>query len=64
MNLILFNENGYHVHSSTFLILQLYLEPIFSRGSLPQEEARFKKINAHFIQIVSDLARNPRVDVL
>eukprot|EP00727_Mastigamoeba_balamuthi_P008574 m51a1_g4339 putative cytoplasmic dynein 2 heavy chain 1 isoform x1 (4695) ;mRNA; f:164362-180818 len=39
----------------------LYLEPIFTRGALPQEEARFKSIDCRFVEIMKDVERNPKV---
>mmetsp|Transcript_41826 Transcript_41826/g.82044 ORF Transcript_41826/g.82044 Transcript_41826/m.82044 type:complete len:4055 (+) Transcript_41826:307-12471(+) len=39
----------------------VYLEPIFGRGSLPQEQARFKRIDNEFRGIMDDLATNPNV---
>jgi len=39
----------------------LYLEPIFSRGALPSEQARFKRIDTEFRSIMKDVAANPQV---
>lgn len=39
----------------------VYLEPIFGRGALPQEQARFKRIDSEFRAIMDDLQVNPNV---
>jgi dynein heavy chain 2 len=39
----------------------IYLEPIFSRGSLPKEASRFKKIDDEFRNIMQTLNANPKV---
>uniref|UniRef100_A0A1I7SEA2 Cytoplasmic dynein 2 heavy chain 1 n=1 Tax=Bursaphelenchus xylophilus TaxID=6326 RepID=A0A1I7SEA2_BURXY len=39
----------------------VYLEPIFGRGALPAERARFQRADAEFRSILHDLARNPRL---
>ncbi len=39
----------------------VYLEPIFNRGCLPQEHARFQRIDESFCGILSDLVENPNV---
>ena len=39
----------------------VYLEPIFGRGALPQEQARFKRIDQEFRSIMDDLQVNPNV---
>ncbi|XP_034023634.1 cytoplasmic dynein 2 heavy chain 1 [Thalassophryne amazonica] len=39
----------------------LYLEPIFGRGALPREEARFKRVDEDFRSIMSDIQRDSRV---
>ncbi|XP_075248310.1 cytoplasmic dynein 2 heavy chain 1-like [Convolutriloba macropyga] len=39
----------------------LYLEPIFARGALPKEQARFRKVNEEFRGIMSDIERDSRV---
>lgn len=35
----------------------LYLEPIFGRGSLPSEAARFNRIDVEFRVILGDIAK-------
>ena len=39
----------------------VYLDPIFSRGALPSEQSRFKKIDDEFRNILSTLFTNKRV---
>lgn len=39
----------------------VYLEPIFARGSLPSESARFDRIDKEFRQIMAEIKRNPNV---
>ncbi|XP_028320044.1 cytoplasmic dynein 2 heavy chain 1 isoform X2 [Gouania willdenowi] len=39
----------------------VYLEPIFGRGALPREEARFKRVDEDFRSIMSDIQRDSRV---
>ncbi|XP_040902456.1 cytoplasmic dynein 2 heavy chain 1 [Toxotes jaculatrix] len=39
----------------------VYLEPIFGRGALPREEARFKRVDEDFRSIMSDIHRDNRV---
>ncbi|KAG7479775.1 cytoplasmic dynein 2 heavy chain 1 isoform X1 [Solea senegalensis] len=39
----------------------VYLEPIFGRGALPREEARFKRVDEDFRSIMSDIRRDNRV---
>jgi dynein heavy chain 2 len=39
----------------------VYLEPIFGRGALPQEAARFKRIDTEFRGIMDDLAESANV---
>jgi dynein heavy chain 2 len=39
----------------------LYLEPIFSRGALPSEQARFKRIDGEFRAIMREVSDNPLV---
>ena len=41
----------------------VYLEPIFGRGSLPQETARFKRVDDDFRSIMSSVASDPRKDI-
>ncbi|KAH8617995.1 putative Dynein heavy chain N terminal region 2 domain1 [Trypanosoma vivax] len=38
-----------------------YLEPIFSRGALPQEQARFKRVDKEFVSILLEVEADPRV---
>lgn len=39
----------------------LYLEPLFSRGSLPNEHARFTKIDSSYKEIMTQVSRNTLV---
>ena len=39
----------------------LYLEPIFGRGSLPAEQARFQRIDTDFRAIMEDVKLNPNI---
>ncbi|XP_024132434.1 cytoplasmic dynein 2 heavy chain 1 [Oryzias melastigma] len=39
----------------------VYLEPIFGRGALPREEARFKRVDEDFRSIMYDIQRDTRV---
>ncbi|CAK5049316.1 unnamed protein product [Meloidogyne enterolobii] len=39
----------------------VYLEPIFGRGSLPSEAARFNRIDAEFRIIINDISRDNRI---
>ncbi|XP_029374274.1 cytoplasmic dynein 2 heavy chain 1 isoform X3 [Echeneis naucrates] len=39
----------------------VYLEPIFGRGALPREEARFKRVDEDFRCIMSDIKRDNRI---
>lgn len=42
----------------------MYLEPIFGRGTLRQEQARFQRIDREFRMILNALAKDPRVAAL
>ncbi|XP_075054902.1 cytoplasmic dynein 2 heavy chain 1 [Mixophyes fleayi] len=42
----------------------VYLEPIFGRGALPREEARFNRVDEDFRSIMSDINRDNRVTML
>eukprot|EP00667_Euglena_gracilis_P000034 EG_transcript_34 len=42
----------------------VYLEPIFSKGALPAEEARFKRIDSEFLGIMGMLAKHKLVVTL
>ncbi|XP_053095782.1 cytoplasmic dynein 2 heavy chain 1 isoform X3 [Pangasianodon hypophthalmus] len=42
----------------------LYLEPIFGRGALPREQARFHRVDQDFRAIMSDVQRDSRVTSL
>ncbi|XP_069615312.1 cytoplasmic dynein 2 heavy chain 1 [Ranitomeya imitator] len=42
----------------------VYLEPIFGRGALPREEARFHRVDEDFRSIMSDIKRDSRVTML
>ncbi|KNC47878.1 cytoplasmic dynein 2 heavy chain 1 [Thecamonas trahens ATCC 50062] len=39
----------------------VYLEPIFSKGALPSEAARFKRIDDDFVSVLAAVAADPRV---
>ncbi|XP_043928516.1 cytoplasmic dynein 2 heavy chain 1 isoform X1 [Protopterus annectens] len=39
----------------------VYLEPIFGRGALPREQARFRRVDEDFRSIMSDIHRDNRV---
>nr|CCC94835.1 putative dynein heavy chain [Trypanosoma congolense IL3000] len=38
-----------------------YLEPIFARGALPQEQPRFKRVDKEFVSIMQEVEADPRV---
>ena len=42
----------------------VYLEPIFSRGALPAEQARFSKVDRDFQALMATVARDPNVKSL
>ncbi|XP_029458286.1 cytoplasmic dynein 2 heavy chain 1 [Rhinatrema bivittatum] len=42
----------------------VYLEPIFGRGALPKEQARFNRVDEDFRSIMSDIKRDNRVTSL
>eukprot|EP00759_Apiculatamorpha_spiralis_P039816 PhF_6_TR38629/c0_g1_i1/m.57632/K10414/DYNC2H, DNCH2; dynein heavy chain 2, cytosolic len=39
----------------------LHLEPIFSRGALPQEQPRFKRVDREYVSIMRDIESDARV---
>ncbi|KAJ8280434.1 hypothetical protein GJAV_G00054510 [Gymnothorax javanicus] len=39
----------------------VYLEPIFGRGALPREQARFRRVDEDFRSIMADVQRDSRV---
>eukprot|EP00727_Mastigamoeba_balamuthi_P008592 m51a1_g4355 putative cytoplasmic dynein 2 heavy chain 1 (4311) ;mRNA; f:228679-242475 len=39
----------------------LYLEPIFARGALPQEQPRFKAVDSKYVEIMKEIQHDPRV---
>ena len=39
----------------------VYLEPIFGRGSLPAEEARFKRVDDDFSDIMISVSKDPKL---
>jgi dynein heavy chain 2 len=39
----------------------VYLEPIFSRGALPSEEGRFKRVDEDFTDIMTGISRDPKL---
>ena len=39
----------------------VYLDPIFSRGALPQEQARFKRADKEFVSIMKEVEGDPRL---
>ncbi|KAM6946318.1 LOW QUALITY PROTEIN: cytoplasmic dynein 2 heavy chain 1 [Aplochiton taeniatus] len=42
----------------------VYLEPIFGRGALPREQARFRRVDEDFRAIMADVQRDSRVTSL
>ena len=42
----------------------VYLEPIFGRGALPKEQARFKAVDEDYRGIMGDVERDDRVVAL
>ncbi|XP_053312461.1 cytoplasmic dynein 2 heavy chain 1 isoform X2 [Spea bombifrons] len=42
----------------------VYLEPIFGRGALPREQARFNRVDEDFRAIMADIKRDDRVTLL
>ncbi|NXI65822.1 DYHC2 protein, partial [Anseranas semipalmata] len=42
----------------------VYLEPIFGRGALPKEQARFSRVDEDFRSVMSDIKRDNRVTSL
>jgi hypothetical protein len=42
----------------------VYLEPIFQRGALPQEQSRFDRIDADFRSIMQQVNANTKVMAL
>uniref|UniRef100_W5MJK1 Cytoplasmic dynein 2 heavy chain 1 n=1 Tax=Lepisosteus oculatus TaxID=7918 RepID=W5MJK1_LEPOC len=42
----------------------VYLEPIFGRGALPKEQARFRRVDEDFRSIMADVQRDSRVTSL
>ncbi|CAH2225380.1 cytoplasmic dynein 2 heavy chain 1 [Pelobates cultripes] len=42
----------------------VYLEPIFGRGALPREQARFNRVDEDFRSIMSDIKKDDRVTLL
>jgi dynein heavy chain 2 len=39
----------------------VYLQPIFARGALPQEQARFERTDREFLTIMQTVAKDPKV---
>lgn len=39
----------------------MYLEPIFGRGALPNEQGRFRRVDDDFKAIMADVARDNKV---
>jgi len=39
----------------------VYLQPIFGRGALPNEQARFRKVDSEFRNIMDGIAQDPRL---
>ena len=39
----------------------VYLEPIFSRGALPAEESRFKRVDESFKEIMNTVVKDPKL---
>lgn len=46
------------------LIKYRYLEPIFARGALPQEQARFRRVDDEFRTIMLGISKDTRVAAL
>lgn len=42
----------------------VYLEPVFSRGALPSEQARFRRVDEEFRDIMGKIAADPRASAL
>jgi dynein heavy chain 2 len=42
----------------------VYLEPVFSRGALPSEQGRFKRVDEEFHDIMGKIAADPRATCL
>jgi len=42
----------------------VYLEPIFARGALPSEQARFRRIDTEFRGLMHDVHQNPNIMAL
>ncbi|KAM8977653.1 cytoplasmic dynein 2 heavy chain 1 [Pelodytes ibericus] len=42
----------------------VYLEPIFGRGALPREQARFNRVDEDFRTIMNDIKKDDRVSLL
>ncbi|RNF18023.1 cytoplasmic dynein 2 heavy chain 1 isoform X1 [Trypanosoma conorhini] len=38
-----------------------YLEPVFARGALPQEQPRFRRVDKEFVAIMREVEADPRV---
>lgn len=60
-------ENKLGILDSVMSLLQVvqrkwvYLEPIFGRGALPKEQARFNSINSDFLRVMERVDRDGRV---
>ncbi|KAJ7995299.1 hypothetical protein DPEC_G00243100 [Dallia pectoralis] len=54
----------YLVSLNTIQRRWVYLEPIFGRGALPREQARFKRVDEDFRTIMADVQRDSRVTSL
>ena len=39
----------------------MYLEPIFGRGAMPHEQARFRRVDDEFRALMSSIVDDPRV---
>jgi len=39
----------------------VYLEPIFSKGALPEEQDRFKRVDDEYRSIMIGVGKDPRV---
>eukprot|EP00899_Mesostigma_viride_P029629 jgi/Mesvir1/9851/Mv22388-RA.1 len=48
-------------HLNTIQRKWVYLEPIFGRGALPQEQARFKRVDDEFRNLMGGIRRDPLV---
>lgn len=48
----------------SFLVRWLYLEPVFSKGTLSKEAGRFRRLDADFRFIIGEIKRDNRVTTI